>query len=147
MVYLAADHGGFELKEKIKAYLIQSSTQYEDLGATELIPNDDYDDYVLKLVERVRYDEGSRGIVICRNGVGVSMLVNKFKGIRAALSFSPKHVASSRNDDDSNVLALPSDYVDGPLALEIVKTWLQTPFSGADRHIRRVGKVDQFGQE
>lgn len=147
MIYIASDHGGFNLKQKILEYFDQNNIAYEDLGSTEFVQDDDYPEYVLKLVERVRYDEGSNGILLCRNGVGVNMLANKFKGIRSALSFDPKHAASSRNDDHSNVLTLPADYIETPTAIEIIKAWLVTPYSQEERHTRRVNRVNEFGQE
>ncbi len=147
MIYIASDHGGFNLKKLLVAYLLKRQLACEDLGADEYDPEDDYVDYALQLVERVRYNEGSQGIILCRNGVGVNMLVNKFKGIRSALSYTPKHAASSRNDDNSNVLALPADYIDKTMAIDIVEAWLDTPFSEADRHIRRTNRVNEYGQE
>lgn len=83
----------------------------------------------------------NKGIVICRNGVGVSMFANKIKGIRAGISWNPKQAKSSRNDDNTNVLALPSDYIDSKTALEIVDVWLKTKFSNDKRHLRRLAKV------
>ena len=147
MIYIASDHGGYNLKNELIQYFQQNNIEYEDLGPSELVQDDDYNEYALKLVERVRYNEGSSGILLCRNGVGVSMLANKFKGIRAALSFAPKHAASSRNDDHTNVLALPADYIDAQTAIATVKAWLETPYSQEDRYTRRVNKVDRFGQE
>lgn len=147
MLYISSDHGGFKLKQELVAYLSSNGIKLEDLGPTEFVQDDDYDDYVLRLVERVRADEGSDGILICRNGVGVSMLANKFKGIRAALSYDAKHAASSRNDDHANVLALPADYVDSKTAIEIVKAWIETKFSQDERHVRRVNSVNNYGQE
>jgi ribose 5-phosphate isomerase B len=147
MLYISSDHGGFNLKSELIKYFSQNGIEFEDLGPTELVQDDDYNDYVLPLVERVRSYEGSNGILLCRNGVGVNMLANKFNGIRAALSFDSKHAASSRNDDHTNVLTLPSDYINNDKAIEIVKTWLNTPYSQDERHIRRVNSVDQYGQK
>jgi ribose 5-phosphate isomerase B len=141
MVYIASDHGGFELKQKLVEYLVKMGFQYKDLGPFEYIADDDYPDYVKPLAENVAASSENCGIVICRNGVGVSMLANKFKGIRCALSWNPRHAASSRNDDNTNVLALPADYISPQEAEETVKSWLSTPFSNANRYIRRLKKV------
>jgi len=84
------------------------------------------------------------GVLICANGVGISIAANKFDGIRAALSWNPKHAASSRNDDGTNILVLPADYVTKEEALEILQTWLSTNFSGEDRHIRRIQKISEL---
>lgn len=147
MLYISSDHGGFNLKSELIKYFSQNKIAFEDLGPTELVLSDDYNEYVLRLVERVRADEGSDGILICRNGVGVNILANKFKGIRAALSFDPKHAASSRNDDYANVLTLPADYIDSAAAIEITQTWLNTPFSTEERHVRRISGEEKYGQE
>lgn len=140
MIYITSDHGGLELKN----YLVKSISELIDLGPTTLDPEDDYPDFIPPLVDKVLDDKENMGIVICRNGVGVSMTANKFKGIRATLSFSTKHAESSRRDDNTNVLALPSDYISNEEALEIVKTWLTTPFSNKERHVRRVAKVNNI---
>jgi len=121
--------------------------EFEDLGPTEFVQGDDYNEYVLRLVERIRAIKGSSGILICRNGVGVNILANKFMGIRAALSFDSKHAASTRNDDHANVLTLPADYIDSATAIELTQAWLNTPFSTEERHVRRVGSEEQYGQE
>jgi ribose 5-phosphate isomerase B len=147
MIYIASDHGGYNLKTEFVKYFSDNGIQFEDVGPYELVQDDDYVDYVLPLVQRVRADENAKGILLCRNGVGVSMLANKFKGVRATLSDKPVHAKSSRNDDNTNVLAIPSDYVDSATALEILKTWLTTEFSNDERHVRRLYKVAQYGQE
>lgn len=147
MVYITSDHGGFQLKGDLMHFMAENEIEYEDLGAYELVPDDDYTEYVLKMVERVRYNEGAFGVAICRNGVGVSMLANKFKGIRCALSWNPNHAASSRIDDNSNVLALGADYTFSDQAKDILKKWLETKTSEAERHKRRLDKVGFYGQE
>jgi RpiB/LacA/LacB family sugar-phosphate isomerase len=147
MIYIAADHAGFELKNELINYFSTNNIEFEDLGPYEFTPDDDYTEYVLKLVERVRYNENSLGILLCRNGVGVSMLANKFKGIRCALTFSSKHAVSAKNDDNTNVLALPADYLEKDAVIETVKSWVDAPFSSEERHLRRVNRVNEFGQE
>jgi RpiB/LacA/LacB family sugar-phosphate isomerase len=146
MLYVASDHGGFKLKTKIVEFLAKELMDFEDMGPDKLVPDDDYVETAARLVEKVRSDNKNHGILICRNGVGVSIFANKFKGIRAALSWKPEHAASSRNDDNSNILALPADFIDEKTALEIIGTWLITPFSNAERHVRRVNKLDELGQ-
>jgi RpiB/LacA/LacB family sugar-phosphate isomerase len=142
MIYIASDHGGFELKKKIINHLLEGKKEVEDMGPQHLDPEDDYPDFVIPLTKQMENDPESLGIVICRNGVGVSMCVNKFKHIRAALSWDPKHAASAKSDDNTNVLALPADYIGETTALEIVDTWLETRFSFAPKHIRRLKKVE-----
>ncbi len=146
MLYIAADHGGFELKQKLIAYLTSQNIAVKDLGAHDLNSTDDYPDFVVPLVKNVLADiengMDSKGIVICRNGVGVSMHANKFAGIRCALSWNPKHAKSARKDDNANVLALGADYLDDQQAQEIVHTWLDTTFEQEERHMRRLQKID-----
>ncbi|HOA18493.1 MAG TPA: RpiB/LacA/LacB family sugar-phosphate isomerase [bacterium] len=137
MLYIASDHGGYSLKKHILNYLVSKNIKIEDLGAYELIPEDDYPVYTKKLAESIK-NNNDKGILICRNGVGVCMYANRFSNIRAGLSWSTKHAASSRNDDDTNILCLPADYLNEKEAVEIVETWLNTPFGNKDRYIRRL---------
>jgi len=142
MIYIAADHGGFSLKQKIIEYFKnKTGLDIEDLGAYEHNPHDDYPDFVIPAIEKLSKNPGSLGIVICKNGVGVSILANKFRDVRAALSWTPKQAESSRADDDSNVLALPASYISDKEAIEIVDIWLKTKFSSDERHLRRLEKI------
>src|SRR3989344_5984779 len=111
MIYVSSDHGGLELKNKLVAYLTQKNVEVTDMGPFELDSDDDYPEYVLPVVEAVLGAKDNKGMLICRNGEGVSMLANKFKGVRAVLSWNSNHAKSSRNDDDTNILALPADYI------------------------------------
>jgi len=140
-VIMASDHGGFTLKEKIKKTLSKTHILFEDFGAKKLDQNDDYQDFIIPAMTAILKNKNSKGIIICRNGVGVSILANKFKGIRAGLCFSENHVKSARNDDDINVLALPANYISKRRAMKLVKTFLNTPFSGEARHKRRLAKI------
>lgn len=144
MIYIASDHGGFNLKSQIIKYLTSKSIEIKDMGPFEYKEDDDYPDYVIPLAQEVQKDFKSRGIVICRNGVGVSIATNKFKNIRTVLGWTPKQVESSKLDDDTNVLALPADYIEEETALQIVDMWLNTEFSGFPRHIRRIKKVESI---
>lgn len=141
MIYLSADHGGYELKKVLITYLLNKDLPVEDMGPFEYKPEDDYPDYVIPLAKKVGESAENCGILICRNGVGVSMLANKFKGIRCALSWKPDHAKSSRTDDNTNVLALPADYITQAQALDIVEAWLTTPFSNEERHKARLKKI------
>ena len=147
MIYIASDHGGFELKKLLVEYFRSKNVDIQDLGPHEYVPDDDYPNYTIPLIKHVLESQGNKGILICRNGVGVSMLANKFKGIRCALSWNIKHAISARNDDDTNVLALAADYTDPEEAKEIVKAWLATNASVEARHLRRLKKVSESGQE
>lgn len=141
MIYVASDHGGFALKNKIVNHLEYQGASCKDLGPYELNPEDDYPDYVKPLVDKVLTKPDNRGVLLCRNGVGMCMLANKFKGIRAALSWNAKHAASSRNDDNTNVLCIPIDYIFEEEVINMVDTWLKTPFSKEPRFARRLKKA------
>lgn len=141
MIFLASDHGGLEMKKEIARNLEERGIEHEDLGPFTLDPNDDYPDYTDKLVKKILETPGSRGVLICRNGVGVTIAANRYKGIRAGLSWNEAHVISSRRDDDTNILTLPADYIKVHEALTIFKTWMNTPFSNEERHKRRLAKI------
>ncbi|HSX39299.1 MAG TPA: RpiB/LacA/LacB family sugar-phosphate isomerase [Candidatus Saccharimonadales bacterium] len=144
MIYISSDHGGFDLKNALVNFLNTKNMKVVDLGPQTLVPDDDFPDYTVPLVRKVSENPDNKGILICRNGVGVSIMANRFDGIRAVLSFDPKQAASSRNDDDTNVLALPADYIDSEKAKQIVQTWLTTNFSGESRFKRRLNKIKQI---
>lgn len=145
MLYIGSDHRGYNLKENLKIYLTELSFEFDDLGAKELIPDDDYPDYALLVARKVAEDsENNRGILICGAGVGVDIVANKIKDIRSALGFDVKQAQASRNDDNTNILSLSADFTSENLAKEIVKIWLETPFSGDARHIRRVEKIKKI---
>lgn len=149
MIYIGADHGGYKLKEQLKKFLSKQvgGQKYEskDLGANKFKDGDDYPDYASKVAKQVSNNPLSNlGILICRSGQGVCIVANKFKGVRAALVWNELEAKMSRNDDMSNVLCLPSDYIDTKMAEKIVKAWLETPFSPESRHIRRVKKIAEI---
>lgn len=140
-VYLGADHAGFDMKSIIKAHLENQGVIVEDLGAHALDPHDDYPAYAAAVATAVREHPGSFGILSCGNAEGVTIAANKFDGIRAALGFSVDAARTTREDDDANVLCIPGRIktIDDPLA--IVDVFLQTAFSGAKRHNRRLDAV------
>ena len=145
IIYIGADHRGFQLKEQIKLFLLENGWSVRDAGAKGVIPDDDYVDYAKSVAEKVSADPtGSRGILVCANGVGVDIVANKFNQVRSVLGISPDHVITSREDDDTNVLSLGADFVDGETAKKMVSIWLQTPFSGEDRYKRRLEKIRQI---
>jgi len=141
MIYISSDHRGFNLKKYILNNLTKKGYEVEDLGPKELNLNDDYPDFAHIIAKKVQENDQNKGIIICGNGVGVSITTNKFKGIRTTLSWTANHARSSRNDDDSNILALPSDYISKKQALKATITWLNTPFSNEERHLRRLQKI------
>lgn len=142
IIYIGADHRGFDLKETLKNSLKLAGYSVTDLGNATKDNNDDYPEFAAAVAEKVSSEiETARGILICGSGVGVSVAANKFKGIRCALVGSPNQAFDARNDDNSNILALGANYLDEEAAKKIVVTWLETPFSGDDRHRRRLNEI------
>lgn len=145
MLYLGADHRGFELKEKIKKFLEELAHDYEDLGAFEYNKDDDYVDFAVKVAEKVAQDPAeNKGVLFCRSGAGMDFTANKFKGVRAFIGFNAEQARLARNDDDVNVLVLASDFVSEKEAKDIVEMFLDTPFQGQERFIRRINKIKEL---
>lgn len=145
MLYIGSDHGGYALKEKIKKFLTQEKIKFVDLGAKKFQPKDDYVDFAANVAKKVSAKPSNDiGILICRSGQGMAITANKFKNVRASLVWNASEAKASRNDDMSNVLCLPSDYISPSGAERIVDTWLSTPYSKEERHERRVKKISQL---
>ncbi len=145
MIYLGADHRGFELKEKLKKFLEELGHDYEDMGAFEHNKDDDYVDYASKVAEKiVQNPDTNRGILICRNGAGMDIVANKFKGTRSVLGFNAEQVRLARNDDNINILTLPSDFVSEKEAKDTVEMFLETQFANAGKYLRRLRKVEKI---
>ncbi len=141
-IYIGADHRGFNLKERLKAVLVDEGYVVTDFGAATLTPDDDYPDYALAVAKKVGADPmQGRGIVICGSGFGVDIVANKVDGVRAGLAMSSDHAYQGRHDDDVNVLALAADFVDEETAVKIVKVFLTTPFAKEEKYARRLEKV------
>ena len=138
-IFLSSDHGGFELKEKVKSFLIDNNFKYEDLGCSSLEPVD-YPDFAKLLSKKIKDKNNSMGILFCGTGIGISMAANRFPHVRAALCTSVEMASKSRKHNDANVLALGGRILEDKLALEIVKEFLHTDFE-AGRHSLRVDKI------
>ena len=143
-IIVGADHGGFELKNSIKAHLEEQGHKVIDTGATVLDPQDDYPEIVQSAMKTLQEDLDRKAVLICRNGVGVTIVANKYAGVRAGLSLSKAHAQSAKNDDDTNVLTLGADYVSLQEAIEIVDTWLSTPFESTTRRVRRLEEIKKI---
>lgn len=164
MLYIASDHGGFELKTKLVLWLSKEyGDRIADLGPAKLDPKDDYPKFAAKVATAVAswrvgelrvgnkkletrnpQPEIDLGILLCRSGQGVCIAANKFPGIRAALAWNEKTAKASRHDDHANVLCLPSDYISFAAAKAIVKAWLQTPYGNEARHKRRIKEISKL---
>lgn len=143
MIYLTSDHKGFKTKQEINDFLLSQNYQVTDLGPHTYDGDDDYPDYAFTLGETV-VREKSRGIIICGSGIGVCIATNKVKGVRAGYCESETHAILSRKDDDTNILVLDSLTFNSKSDFKIIEIWLNTPFSGESRHIRRLEKISAY---
>jgi len=144
---IAADHGGFALKEELCQTLRGEGHQVTDFGPACFEPADDYPDFVIPLARAVAAGELTRGIAICTSGVGASIAANKVAGVRAALVHDEFSAHQGVEDDDLNVLCLGSRVVDYDQARALVGLFLAARFSGAERHLRRLAKIASLEQE
>ena len=138
---IAADHGGFELKEQLVGKLREASYEVIDFGDSRPTPDDDYPDFVVPLARAVASGEVERGVAICGSGVGASVVANKVAGVRACLIHETFSAHQGVEDDDLNMICLGGQVVGHALAWELVQTFLAARFSGAERHRRRLAKV------
>jgi ribose 5-phosphate isomerase B len=138
---IAADHGGFTMKDRVAAALKQAGHDVVDFGADRFNPEDDYPDFVLPLATRVAAGEIDRGIAICSSGVGASIAANKIPGARAALIHDSYSAHQGVEDDDMNILCLGSLVVGYAQAWELIEAFLAARFSGAVRFRRRLAKI------
>jgi len=140
-VGLAADHGGFELKEQMREELRAAGYEVVDFGAQEYQPQDDYPDFVVPLARAVAQGEVDRGIAICGSGVGASVAANKIPGGRAALSTDPYSAHQGVEDDDLNIMCLGGRVTGHALAWDLIQTFLKSRFKGLPRYQRRLDKL------
>lgn len=140
-VYLASDHGGWRQKKLLAGWLRKVGWSVTDLGPAKLKANDDYPIWAARLARMVQRDRGSRGILVCRSGVGMAITANKFSGIRAAQAFSSRMAKKSREDENTNVLSLAADYHSATALKSIAKAWLQTPYQPRSRFQRRLHQL------
>lgn len=142
-VYLATDHAGFELKEKIKTYLQKEGYEVEDCGAHTLDPEDDYPDFISKAAQAVSKDPQGKGIILGGSGQGEAIAANKFPNVRAAVYYGSQEQmpALTRQHNDSNILSLGARFLKEEDANSAVKLFLETSFTNEERHIRRIEKI------
>lgn len=143
-IYIGADHRGFELKNNLKRWLDKNGHETEDMGAYELVANDDYVDFASMVAEAVSKESESRGIIICGSGVGVDITANKFKRVRCGLGFDTEQIKKAREDDDINILAIASDFTNEMVAEDLIAEFLQAEFNPTENHSRRIEKIKQL---
>lgn len=146
-VGVAADHGGFELKNTVKSFLQQKGYDVKDFGAMELDTTDDYPDFVIPLAKAVVKKEVDRGIAICGSGVGASIVANKIRGIRAGLIHDHFSAHQGVEDDDMNLICLGGRVTGFAAAEELITAFLNAKYIGAERHERRLQKVKDLEQQ
>lgn len=156
MIYLAADHRGFQLKEELKKFLISSGFEIEDVGAFAYNADDDYVDFARiaseKIVHCIKNSQGDllracRGVFMCGSGHGMDVVADKHEKILAARCGDVECAVQSREHGDANVLTLGADTIPLEAAKEIVAAWLKTPFSGEERHVRRLNKIQEIEEK
>ena len=146
MIALGCDSAGFALMKEIKAHLSRKGLEFKDFG-TYNEDSVDYPLYAEKVAQSVLSGEATKGILICGTGIGISIAANRFKGIRCALVHDTFSAKSTRDHNDSNIIALGARVIGAGLALEIIDTWLTTPFSNEERHARRIALIDSQVQD
>lgn len=145
MIYLGADHRGYNLKEGIKKFLNQEKIKFKDLGNLEYDENDDYPDFAAKVAEKVFSNpKKDKGVLICGTGIGASIVANKFKAIRAGLCLSSYMAKRAVEEDDINILCLAADITDLITAEKIIKVWLKAKFKNEERYKRRIIKIQEI---
>jgi len=155
-IYIGADHRGYKLKEKIFAWLVEKDYLVEDMGAYELVPDDDYTEYAQKVASvvgehytKIEREEHGRhgdiyGILFCGSGVGVDVVANKFDGVKASLGKEPNQVEAGREDDDMNTLVIAADFTSLEEAKKMITAFLTTSYEPAERHDRRLEEIKRI---
>lgn len=145
-IFVAADHNGFRMKERVEEYLRERGFEVMDVGNEELDPEDDFPTFARAAVLGILSSgDDSRAVLVCGGGQGMAMMANRFKGIRAAVVWDSTEARMSRNDNDSNVLCLPARVLEGNEVLwkDIIDTWIEAPFAAAPRYVRRNQRLDE----
>ena len=146
IIYIGSDHAGFLMKQDLIIFLSEEGYEVFDCGPKSYNPEDDYPDYVSVVAENVSREASSRGIVIGKSGQGEAMVANRFPNIRCAVFYGgSKHALTlSREHNDANILSLGTQFITTKEAKEAVLLWLQTKFSGEERHKRRIEKIEEM---
>ena len=141
MIALGCDHGGYELMQEVIKYLEEHGLEYKNYG-TYSTDSCDYPDYAKKVAEAILAGECEKGILICGTGIGITIAANRYEGIRAANCTNSFMAEATREHNDANVITMGARVIGPGLATEIVKIFLETPFSNDERHIRRISQIE-----
>lgn len=148
MIYLGADHRGFEMKGRIAQWCQNRGYEFEDMGAYQYEREDDYVDFGLAVAQRVgKAPQKHRGILLCGSGVGMDVTANKELGVRCGLGFEVDQVHCARKDDNINVLALAADNLTEEEMFLLVEAFLETEFVESEKYTRRIGKISRYEKE
>lgn len=147
MIFVGADHGGFEIKEQIKDWLKEWGMDCSDVGALKFDAEDDYPDFAFAVAKKVASNPQARGILVCRSAAGMVVAANKVVGVRAVAPMSEDAAKHSREHNDANVIGISADWLDANRIKATLHAWLTTPFSGAERHQRRIDKISAFEEQ
>ena len=147
VIHIGTDHAGFEMKEELKRFLEMREYEVIDHGAYEYDENDDYPDFVLPVALAVSEDEHSLGIILGGSGQGEAMVANRIPGVRATVFYGnpddeQEIITLSKEHNDANILSLGARFLSLDEAKEAIELWLETEFSGEERHLRRISKID-----
>ncbi len=142
MLFLGADHAGFEAKEFVAHKLAADGISFEDFGSFSKEPKDDYPIYAHRVAKAVVKENG-RGLLFCGSGEGMAIVANRHKGIRAVVAWQPEIASEAREDNDANVLSVPARFLTNEETWQIIRTFLSTSFSHEERHKRRIQKIDE----
>lgn len=146
MIYLGADHRGYNLKEDIKLFLRQEKLAFKDEGNIKYDPDDDYPDFAEKVAKKISLNTKDKGILICGSGIGMTIAANKIKGVRAGLCLSGYMAQKAKEEDDINILCLSADITDPGTARSIIRKWLTSKFKNLPRYQRRIKKIKKLEQ-
>lgn len=144
MLFLGADHGGFQMKEQLKRVLAAQGIPFRDLGAVRYVREDDFPFIAVRVARAVAKSPAHRGVLLCRSGVGMALAANKVRGIRAVQAGSVAIAVRSRREEDTNVLALASDFLSFVAARLILRRWLREPFRPLERYQRRLQQLQRL---
>lgn len=143
MIYLGSDHRGYNLKEEIKKFLDKEKIKFQDLGNLKYDEKDDYPDFAKKVANKISSNsKKDKGILICGTGIGMSIVANKFKQVRAGLCLSGYMATRAVEEDDINILCLAADITDAGTSKKIIKEWLNAKFKNDECYKRRLKKID-----
>jgi ribose 5-phosphate isomerase B len=147
-IFLGSDHAGFELKEKIQKFLLSKNYMVTDCGPDVYDPMDDYPDFISRVAENVSNNREAKGIILGLSGQGEAIVANRFPHVRAAVYYGgpDEIIRLSREHNDANILSIGSKLLSVEQVIRAISLWLETPFSEAERHIRRIQEIERYSR-